>query len=59
MKRAVETVFDFGPMIFALGFLWPFLAELLMRAGVGHAWAIGAVVALGLGTVAQVRGRWV
>jgi len=46
-------------MIFALGFLWPFLAELLMRAGVGHAWAIGAVVALGLGTVAQVRGRWV
>ena len=59
MRHVLETFFSFGPLVFAVGFLWPLFAELLGRAGVEPRWVIGGAVALTLGAVAQVRGSWV
>ena len=59
--RVVETVFHWGPLIFAALFLWPLVAQSLAELGVDMATAtwIGAVLALPLGVAAQWRGRWV
>ena len=57
--RAVETVFHWGPLIFAVLFLWPLAAQVLGRLGVDHATAIGAALALPYGVLAQWRGRWI
>lgn len=62
--RALRTVFYFGPLIFAFGFLTPLTAQIIERAG----WtpplgltplAAGLVVAAVLGGAAQIRGRWI
>ena len=58
MRRALETFFHFGPLVFAVGFLWPLLAQILVRVGVEAAYLWAAPIALALGVIAQVRGQW-
>lgn len=61
MKLIISILFS--PMAFALGFLWPLITQLaitLQLAAPGFsALLIGAVIAGGLGLLAQFRGSWV
>ena len=58
MRRALEALFHIGPLLFAVGFLWPLFAQVLLRLRVGEPYLIAAPLALLLGVAAQVRGRW-
>lgn len=55
--------FLFSPLAFALGFLWPLTTQVLLSSAIveasGLAISIGAVVAIGWGLMAQVRGSWI
>ena len=63
MLKLVRAVFDYGAVVFAVGFLWPLFAQLIVVSG----WvppfglsplAAAAVPAFGWGLVAQIRGSW-
>lgn len=55
--------FFFSPLAFSIGFLTPLFAQILLSTSTFNdsstAWITGAVIAIGLGLVAQVRGSWV
>lgn len=60
MQRIIKLLFS--PMAFAVGFLIPLIAQVLIAAGVDTGvspWLIAGVVGLGLGIMAQVRGSWI
>lgn len=59
----IKTIFDYGSLIFAVGFLWPLFSEIIIAAGwvppLGLSPLQAALVpALLLGLVAQTRGTW-
>ena len=64
MIKAIRTLFYFGPLLFAFGFLVPLIAQCLalwnvpLPGGVSPLQA-GLVLGGTLGVVAQVRGRWI
>ncbi len=60
----VKTIFYFGPLIFAVGFLAPLTIQVIQRAGWTPPFgltpfATGFIVAALLGVPAQLRGRWI
>ena len=61
MKRFFGVLLS--PLAFATGFLWPLVSQTLVASGLLTAgWgaiALGAVLALPLGVMAQLRGSWV
>jgi hypothetical protein len=64
MLAVIKSVFFFGPLIFAFGFLAPLFFQIMERAGLTPPFGISPLVAaLGLagllGAVAQIRGRWI
>ena len=63
MTVILRQVFYFGPIIFAVGFLAPLIAQASIRLGFDAPFglsplAFGFALAGVLGLVAQVRGRW-
>ena len=63
MTVIVKRVFYFGPLIFAIGFLTPLIAQTLTRLDIQPPLgmtplAAGFLVAGALGLIAQIRGRW-
>jgi len=63
MASILKTIFYFGPLIFAFGFLAPLSAEVIKRIGWEPPYelsplAFSLLVAGTLGVVAQLRGRW-
>ncbi|MEL7480319.1 MAG: hypothetical protein AAGJ29_02045 [Pseudomonadota bacterium] len=61
--KALRALFAIGPLIFAAGFLWPLLAQLLIESGWSMPAGISPLVTAGitaalLGIIAQVRGSW-
>lgn len=62
--RIIGTIFYFGPLIFAFGFIAPLTSQLLSMwgyeaiAGVPVV-VVGLVVALVWGSWAQWRGKWI
>ena len=61
MQQIIRFVFT--PIAFALGFIWPLVSQLLVSADlVAPGWsaiAVGAVVAIAWGLMAQFRGSWI
>ncbi|MCR9261077.1 MAG: hypothetical protein NXH95_15235 [Pseudomonadaceae bacterium] len=61
MQQVIK--FLFSPLAFAVGFLWPLFSQILLASQTvesnGLAISIGAVVAIGWGLMAQVRGSWI
>lgn len=61
MQQAIK--FLFSPLVFALGFLWPLMTQILLSAGVvqtgGLAIGVAAAIAVSWGVMAQVRGSWI
>ena len=60
MQQLVTALLS--PMAFAIGFLWPLATQTLLALEVmtvgWQALLLGAVIALPLGAIAQVRGSW-
>ncbi|WP_300379256.1 hypothetical protein [Henriciella sp.] len=64
MGRGLKSVFYFGPLIFAAGFIAPLAAQLIGRTGWAPPFglsplATGLLIAAALGIPAQIRGRWI
>ncbi|MEL7129588.1 MAG: hypothetical protein AAGK23_08565 [Pseudomonadota bacterium] len=63
IAKTLKAIFDFGPLLFAAGFLLPLFAELIALSGWTPPFglstlAIGAIPALAFGLYAQIRGTW-
>lgn len=64
MQTAIRTLFYFGPLIFAFGFITPLAMQIITRAGWTLPFGIsalttGLIIGAALGIPAQVRGRWI
>lgn len=64
MLAVIKTIFQFGPLIFAVGFLIPLIAQILLALGWTppfglSAWTFAAIVGGGYGVFAQITGRWI
>lgn len=64
MIKAIKSVFYFGPLIFAVGFLIPLIAQSVIALGwvppFGlSAWSFAAIVGGAYGVFAQISGRWI
>jgi len=63
MEKAIRTLFYFGPLLFAFGFIAPLVAQSVTALGLTPPFALtplhsGLIIAALLGLAAQVRGRW-
>lgn len=63
MKNLLPFLFAQGKILFALAFLTPLFAQIMERTGVLPPFGlspllVGAVLALGLGIAAKMRGHW-
>ena len=61
MQQVIKVLFS--PMAFAIGFLWPLVAQVLiagdwMAAG-AQVWMLSAVIVLPFALMAQFRGSWI
>ncbi|MGB3627542.1 MAG: hypothetical protein WA989_17060 [Henriciella sp.] len=64
MVRLIRSVFYFGPLIFAYGFIMPLTAQIIGQAGWTMPFGLsplmaGLLVASALGIPAQIRGSWI
>ncbi len=64
MTTIIKTIFDYGALIFAFGFLAPLIAQLIMQFGWPPPFGLsplvaGLIVAGAYGAIAQLRGRWI
>ena len=64
MERGLKLILSLLPMIFALGFLAPLIAQSMAALGWSAPLELGTmtfslILAGTLGLVAQLRGRWV
>ena len=64
MIQIIKRLFDYGPLLFALGFLTPLTAQVIEAMGWTPPYGLsplltGLIVAGVLGGVAQLRGRWI
>lgn len=64
MAKLLKTLFFYGPLIFAAGFLTPLSAQVMIAMGWTPPFglsplAAGFIVAGALGIPAQLRGRWI
>ncbi|MEM1087616.1 MAG: hypothetical protein AAGH90_07800 [Pseudomonadota bacterium] len=64
MIQVIKTVFYFGPLLFAFGFIVPLVSQLVQLAG----WTpplglsplmFGLIVGGTYGLIGQIRGRWI
>ncbi|MEL7486083.1 MAG: hypothetical protein AAGJ87_02580 [Pseudomonadota bacterium] len=63
MEATLRRIFYFGPILFAVGFIAPLIAQIATRAGWAPPFGLspalfGLIIAGVLGGVAQIRGRW-
>ena len=60
MQQAIK--FFFSPVAFAIGFLWPLVAQVLIATGTLPAtwttWLIAALIVIPFTASAQLRGSW-
>ena len=61
---ALKKLFEIGPLIFGLGFLWPLTTQIILQAGWTPPFGLtpmicGLLVGGALGLMAQIRGRWI
>ena len=64
LLKLIGLIFKFGPLVFGLGFMWPLITQVIVRAGVELPLGItpliaGLVLGGGAGLLAQFRGSWV
>lgn len=64
MVKTIKTVFYFGPLIFAVGFLIPLIAQIILALGWTppfdlSAWIFAAILGGAYGLFAQITGRWI
>lgn len=63
LLKLITFVFEYGSLIFAVGFLWPLFAQTLSYVGWVPPFGLSPLVAIfvpaiALGLMAQVRGTW-
>ncbi|MFN3231191.1 MAG: hypothetical protein ACE363_03405 [Alphaproteobacteria bacterium] len=63
MVAFIRRLYAIGPILFALGFLTPLIAQIIERAGWTAPWDLspllfGLILAAVWGGLAQWRGRW-
>lgn len=61
--KLVKFVFECGPLIFAVGFLWPLFAQIIGLADWVPPFGLSPLemaflLAMAFGLMAQVRGTW-
>jgi hypothetical protein len=59
-----RKVFEFGPLLFGIGFIAPLIAQSLDAASISAPFGLspiqfGLAIAIPMGTVAKLRGRWI
>ena len=64
MQAVISKIFEFGPLVFAVGFLVPLMSQLIQAAGWTPPFGLtplqtGFILGGAFGLLAQVRGRWV
>ncbi len=64
MTAIIKTIFNYGALIFAFGFLAPLFAQLISQVGWTPPFGLspilaGLIVAGAYGLMAQLRGRWI
>jgi hypothetical protein len=64
MEKAIRTVFYFGPLIFAFGFIAPLIAQITESSGWTPPFSLaplhfGLIIGGTLGLIAQITGRWI
>lgn len=61
MQRIATTLLS--PLVFAIGFIWPLVTQASLALGLFNlewqALLVGALFAVPLGIMAQVRGSWI
>ena len=60
----VKSLFFFGPLFFALAFLAPLVAQVMVRLDVNAPFALsplqfGLIIGTVLGLIATYRGKWI
>lgn len=60
----IKTIFDYGALVFAFGFLAPLIAQIILRVGWTPPFGLsalmtGLIIAGVYGAITQVRGRWI
>ena len=60
----VRKIFEWGPLLFGIGFLAPLIGQSLDAASISAPLGLsnvqfGLAIAIPLGTIANLRGRWV
>lgn len=64
MIFVIKTIFNFGALVFAFGFITPLTMQVIIRAGIDLPFGLtplmaGLILAAVWGGVAQYRGRWI
>ena len=64
MEKAIRTLFYFGPLLFAFGFIAPLVAQSITALGLVPPFGLtslhaGLIVGALMGIPAQFRGRWI
>tara|TARA_R110000772_G_scaffold117370_1_gene222762 strand:- start:537 stop:731 length:195 start_codon:yes stop_codon:yes gene_type:complete len=64
MTFVLKTIFQYGALVFAFGFIAPLTMQVIMRAGIDLPLGLsplmaGLILAAVWGGIAQYRGRWI
>lgn len=64
MTFVLKTIFQYGALVFAFGFIAPLTMQIMTRAGVNLPFGLtplitGLILATVWGGIAQYRGRWI
>ena len=64
MTFVLKTIFKYGALVFAFGFIAPLTMQIIIRAGLDLPWGLtplvaGLILAAAWGGIAQYRGRWI
>ena len=64
MEFVLKTIFQYGALVFAFGFITPLTMQVITRAGIDLPFGLtpliaGLILAAVWGGIAQYRGRWI
>ena len=64
MIFVIKTIFNFGALVFAFGFIAPLTMQIITRAGIDLPFGLtplmaGLILAAIWGGITQYRGRWI
>ena len=64
MTFVLKTIFQYGALVFAFGFIAPLTMQIVTRAGIDLPFGLsplmaGLILAAVWGGIAQYRGRWI